>query len=57
MKKPIYSIFIRFIKNYYKKETVKLQMRKNKIRSIDSYDKKTSMRIQFISKIYVYRQK
>ena len=32
-------------------------MRKNKIISIDSYDKKTSMRIQFISKIYVYRQK
>ena len=38
-----------------------LQMRKNdssnRRKEIDSYHKKASMRIAFISEIYVYRQK
>ena len=54
-------IFIKFIKKNERKKALKLQMRKkepsDRRKWIDSYDKKTLMRIQFILEIYVYRQK
>ena len=54
-------IFTKFIKKNERKKALKLQMRKkepsDRRKWIDSYDKKTLMRIQFILEIYVYRQK